>query len=178
MHVGEGGPIAANVARGMALLFLLASVFVVARLLFARHDDSLGDAQPVCTAPVEVVEASGAHLGCASDPELQSCGELSEGARVIVSDSSCRRDAAGMRASWRLIWGIKLDLNHASVDDLALLEGVGPKMAGAIVAYRDEHGPFSAPDELAQVRGIGPATARKLEAFLTVFAPRVVPPQP
>lgn len=57
---------------------------------------------------------------------------------------------------------VPLDLNAATADELDALPGVGPATAAAIVAYRDEHGPFAAIDDLAEVRGIGPA---KLEAL-------------
>jgi len=55
-----------------------------------------------------------------------------------------------------------LDLNEADAAQLDLLPGIGPATAAAIVAYRDEHGPFASVDDLADVRGIGPA---KLDAL-------------
>ncbi len=49
-----------------------------------------------------------------------------------------------------------VDINTASVEQLAdTLHGVGAAKAEAIVAYREEHGPFSHIDELVNVRGIG-----------------------
>lgn len=58
-----------------------------------------------------------------------------------------------------------LDLNAATVDQLDALPGVGPATAAAIVAHRQQHGPFPSVDRLADVRGIGPA---KLEALRTL----------
>jgi competence protein ComEA len=55
-----------------------------------------------------------------------------------------------------------LDLNVATAEQLDTLPGVGPATAAAIVAYRDDHGPFATVDDLGEVRGIGPA---KLEAL-------------
>ena len=55
-----------------------------------------------------------------------------------------------------------VDLNAATADDLEGLPGVGPATAAAILAHRDQHGPFASVDELIEVRGIGPA---KLEAI-------------
>ena len=43
------------------------------------------------------------------------------------------------------------------------LPGIGPAMAAAIVAYRDEHGAFSSVDELKQVKGIGTNKYEKLK---------------
>jgi competence protein ComEA len=40
----------------------------------------------------------------------------------------------------------------------AELQGVGLSKAGAIVEYREAHGPFKSASELAEVKGIGPRT--------------------
>lgn len=49
-------------------------------------------------------------------------------------------------------------INAATVTELEELPGVGPKTAQAIVAYRDEHGPFTSVDHLEAVPGIGRKT--------------------
>lgn len=49
-------------------------------------------------------------------------------------------------------------INAATVAELEQLPGVGPKTAQAIVAYRDEHGPFTSVDHLEAVPGIGRKT--------------------
>lgn len=49
----------------------------------------------------------------------------------------------------------KVNINTASVDELAQLKKVGPKIAERIVDYRDAYGPFKAPEDLMQVKGIG-----------------------
>lgn len=52
-----------------------------------------------------------------------------------------------------------VNINTASAEQLAAaLHGVGMAKAEAIVAYRDENGPFEHIDELVNVRGIGLAT--------------------
>ena len=56
----------------------------------------------------------------------------------------------------------KVNVNSASADALAeLLNGVGPKKAEAIVAYREANGPFKVVDDLLNVKGIGQATLEK-----------------
>ena len=53
----------------------------------------------------------------------------------------------------------RIDLNTATAEELAAtMTGVGLKKAKAIVAYRDEHGPFASIDDLVRVRGIGAVT--------------------
>lgn len=55
-----------------------------------------------------------------------------------------------------------VDINNDGAEKLAdLLDGIGTSRAEAIVAYREEHGPFIAPEDLLNVSGIGPATLEK-----------------
>jgi competence ComEA-like helix-hairpin-helix protein len=55
-----------------------------------------------------------------------------------------------------------VDLNVATSDDLVRLPGIGPVLAGRIVADRDANGPFASADDLARVSGIGPSTVEGL----------------
>ncbi len=57
----------------------------------------------------------------------------------------------------------RVSLNSATAEELDALPGVGPSTAAAIVAYRDQNGPFTSVDDLLDVRGIGPA---KLEGLV------------
>ncbi len=49
-----------------------------------------------------------------------------------------------------------VNINTADVQSLAAnIVGVGKKKAQAIVAFREQHGPFKSVDEMTQVKGIG-----------------------
>lgn len=49
-----------------------------------------------------------------------------------------------------------VNVNKADATTIAkALDGIGQAKAVAIVAYRDEHGPFKSAAELTQVKGIG-----------------------
>ncbi len=61
-----------------------------------------------------------------------------------------------------------VDLNRATQAELETLPEVGPVTAGAILAWRDEHGGFSAIDELLEVDGIGDATLARIAPYVTV----------
>ena len=68
--------------------------------------------------------------------------------------------------------GDLIDVNTATAEELAAaMTGVGRKKAGAIVAYRDENGPFASIDDLVLVRGIGPATVDSNRDRLSVMEP-------
>lgn len=52
-----------------------------------------------------------------------------------------------------------VNINKATASEIADgLNGIGQTKALAIVAYRDEHGPFKSAEDLTQVKGIGQAT--------------------
>jgi competence protein ComEA len=62
----------------------------------------------------------------------------------------------------------KVNINTATVEQLTTLPGIGPKLAGRIVEYRQKAGPFRKPQELINVQGIGEKNFQKIEAWLTV----------
>ena len=64
--------------------------------------------------------------------------------------------------------GAPVDLNTADVTQLDTLPGVGPATAAAIVAHREEHGPFSTVDGLLDVRGIGEGRLDAVRDLVTV----------
>ncbi len=70
-----------------------------------------------------------------------------------AASSSGRSEEASRPDS--LLPGEVIDINTADVYDLQRLPGIGEKRAGDIIAYREEHGPFSAVDELRNISGIG-----------------------
>ena len=63
---------------------------------------------------------------------------------------------------------LTLDLNQATAAQLQALPDVGPQLAGRIVNFREEHGPFEQVEDLQQVRGVGPITLAELRAYLVV----------
>jgi len=61
----------------------------------------------------------------------------------------------------------KVNVNSASVEELATLPGIGPSKAAAIVAEREKK-PFASVADLERVRGIGPRTVEDLREKVTV----------
>ncbi len=56
----------------------------------------------------------------------------------------------------------QVDINSANAETLATeLTGIGSVKAQAIVAHREEHGPFSSPYDLTAVQGIGEKTVQQ-----------------
>ena len=64
-----------------------------------------------------------------------------------------------------LTLGVKIDLNRASADELAVLPGIGPSLSQAIVqARRERGGAFRSWEEVDSVPGVGPAKLELLRA--------------
>jgi competence protein ComEA len=61
----------------------------------------------------------------------------------------------------------KVNVNTATVEELDRVSGISPSLARAIVAYREQHGPFRRWEELDAVPGVGPATLAKMKEHLT-----------
>jgi len=62
----------------------------------------------------------------------------------------------------------KLNLNQASVEQLAAIRGINKKAAQDIIEYRQYNSGFVNLDELIKIKGIGPSTLKKIEPFLTL----------
>lgn len=63
--------------------------------------------------------------------------------------------------------GAKVDLNTADLTSLETLPGVGPVTAEAIIAHREGQ-PFTSVEDLLLVQGIGPKTFESLKDLVTV----------
>lgn len=61
-----------------------------------------------------------------------------------------------------------IDINSAGAAALETLPGIGPATAAAIIAYRDLHGPFATVDDLALVSGIGESKLAAIRDLVTV----------
>lgn len=61
---------------------------------------------------------------------------------------------------------VKIPINTAQTDELDVLPGIGPALAGRIVAYRKEHGSFKTVEDIKKVKGIGNKLFEKMLPFI------------
>jgi len=61
-----------------------------------------------------------------------------------------------------------IDLNRADAEVLASLRGIGPELAGRIIAYRDKQGGFAKVSDILKVKGIGQRKLVGVKKELTV----------
>jgi competence protein ComEA len=64
-----------------------------------------------------------------------------------------------------------LNLNAATVEQLATLPGIGPKVAERILEYRTKNGGFKKIEELMNVKGIGEKSFLKIKPLISVAKP-------
>lgn len=68
-----------------------------------------------------------------------------------------------------LLYAAQVNINTADADTLSNeLTGVGQSKAEAIVAYREQHGPYKQLEDLTNVKGIGIATIEKNKTKITL----------
>lgn len=64
--------------------------------------------------------------------------------------------------------GVGVDVNTASKQLLTYVSGLGPGLAGSIVRFRDENGPFASRTQLKNVKGLGPKAFEQAAGFLRI----------
>lgn len=91
--------------------------------------------------------------------------------RYRASDSQALAQASQARAvserralKTRLVRA-RIDPNTASLEELDVLPGIGPELAGRIIEYRAGEQFFQAED-LLKVKGIGPKKLEKIKRYL------------
>jgi len=61
-----------------------------------------------------------------------------------------------------------LNINTATAEELATIDGMSKRNAAAIVAYREEVGTYSDVSEIMNIKGIGETTYYKVAPYLEV----------
>ncbi|WP_207950533.1 ComEA family DNA-binding protein [Nocardioides ochotonae] len=126
---------------------------------------------PAGSRVIDALEAVGGARPGVDLIDLNLARVLIDGEQVLVgvpAPPGVAASAAGVPAAPGSSTGALVNLNLADQAELETLPGVGPVTAGAIIAWRQEHGGFSAVEELLEVDGIGDATLADLAPLVTV----------
>jgi competence protein ComEA len=90
------------------------------------------------------------------------------GVRLTFKDDDGRLEVCpdDISAFYKFTLGIPISLNRESEEGLTAIPGIGPKLAGAIVTYRDTRGGYKALSEIKDVPGIGDKTYKKILPYV------------
>jgi competence ComEA-like helix-hairpin-helix protein len=122
--------------------------------------------QPTPQAPLSPSSAELGAMPSAPSPtdSLSATSPASPGPRAI--GASIHRERGEREPP--IVDPRPLDLNRATVDELARLPGVGPSLARRILDERERRGRFDSPEALRQVMGVGPKKLAALRDLVTV----------
>ena len=111
------------------------------------------------------VDAAGGPLSNADLTAINLAAPLVDGTKIHIPASSQSSHAPMVTPVASIP---VLNINSATVEELATLPGIGPATAQRIVDYRTDFGQFTTVDDLTQVFGIGPATLAQIKDLITV----------
>jgi competence protein ComEA len=114
---------------------------------------------------IDAIERAGGQLPKADLSLLNLAAPLVDGTQILVPKTGPAATTSGGTGSSA---GGLLNINTASATELETLSGIGEVLAGTIVEYRDQNGPFATVDDLMDVSGIGPATLEEIRDQVTV----------
>jgi competence protein ComEA len=119
---------------------------------------------------VDAVQRAGGARETADLTLLNLAAPLVDGQQILVPKrgDATTTTTTGTGSTATGSTGGMVNINTADEATLETLNGVGPVLAAAIIAYRTEHGPFASVDQLDEVSGIGPATLEDLRSQVTV----------
>jgi competence ComEA-like helix-hairpin-helix protein len=113
------------------------------------------------------VYGSGDHV---SEPQWQDVS-LQVEAWLAEGDHSSEAEEKGgvkSRAVSAAAFRQPIDINTATRGELDRLPGIGTTKAEAIIAYREENGPFRAVEDVMKVKGIGTAIFEDIRTSIAV----------
>ena len=125
----------------------------------------------------QAIEAAGGYLPEAAETCVNRAEVLSDGQQLYIltreemeqqginagtagNAAMNQPDAAGLDG--------KVNINTADESQLTTLTGIGATRAQAIIAYREENGPFSAIEDIMNVQGIKEGTFQKIKDDIVV----------
>ena len=113
----------------------------------------------------DAIMAAGGALKGVDLSEINLARVLNDGEQIYVG--TAQNKSSGGANSSKKFTGI-ININRASKVDFDSLSGIGPVIAGRIVTYRVQNGPFMAIDDLLKVSGVGPKTLERIRPRLTL----------
>ena len=113
---------------------------------------------PAGARVADAIAAAGGVIPSADVTAINLAERLSDGQMIFIGNAQ----------SMQLSSDSRINLNLATEAELDSLPGVGPVMAGRIIAWRESNQRFHSIEELQEVPGIGPKVFANLKALVRV----------
>jgi competence protein ComEA len=113
---------------------------------------------PAGARVADAIAAAGGVIPTADVTSLNLAERLSDGQMIFIGNAQSMELSADPR----------VNLNLATQADLDSLPGVGPVMAGRIIAWRESNQRFHSIEELQEVPGIGPKVFANLKPLVRI----------
>ncbi|MGI8633525.1 MAG: helix-hairpin-helix domain-containing protein [Solirubrobacterales bacterium] len=112
----------------------------------------------------DAVRRAGGATARGADDAVNLAARVADGQQVVVPEEASPDGSAsgGPAAPGGAVASGPVSLGSATAEQLQEIEGIGPKTAEKIIAFRQERGGVGSVDDLAAVDGIGPKTLEAL----------------
>ncbi len=113
---------------------------------------------PAGSRVADAIAAAGGLIPSANVASINLAERLSDGQMIFIGNAQSLEISSDPR----------INLNLATETELDSLPGVGPVMAGRIIAWRETNQKFHSIEELQEVPGIGPKVFANLKALVRI----------
>jgi competence protein ComEA len=113
---------------------------------------------PAGARVADAIAAAGGVTPSADVTGINLAERLSDGQMIFIGNAQ----------SMELSFDPRINLNLATETELDSLPGVGPVMAGRIIAWRESNQRFHSIEELQEVPGIGPKVFANLKPLVRI----------
>lgn len=113
---------------------------------------------PAGSRVADAIAAAGGVIPSANVTAINLAERLADGQMIFIGNTK----------SMELSTDPRIDINLATESELDSLPGVGPVMAGRIIAWRESNQRFHSIEELQEVPGIGPKVFANLKSLIRI----------
>ena len=109
-----------------------------------------------------LIEAAGGLTQEADERFINQAAVLTDGQQITVLTKEETAGRYDLPPAGSAEADSRIDINTADEKTLMTLPGIGEARAAAIIAYRQEHGPFERPEDIQNISGIKGAVYEKI----------------
>ena len=124
---------------------------------------------PAGSRVVDAVEAAGGVRAGARAGDINLARTLTDGEQIVVGRRTrTEAESTGVDGAPGAGTSTLVNINTATTSELESLPGIGPVLAGRIVQWRTDNGPYTDIDVLGEVSGIGESLLEQLRPLVRV----------